>query len=64
MLYNNLAVNEKGHLTAGGLDTVDLAEKELRLTRLTERYEAELEARRTSYEETAASLGISTDALE
>ncbi len=46
------------------VDTVDLAEKELRLTRLTERYEAELEARRTSYEETAASLGISTDALE
>ena len=27
MLYNNLAVNEKGHLTVGGLDTVDLAEQ-------------------------------------
>ena len=24
---NNLAVNEKGHLTFGGLDTVDLAVK-------------------------------------
>ena len=25
MLYNNLAVNEKGHLTFAGYDTVDLA---------------------------------------
>ena len=27
MLYNNLDVNEKGHLTIGGLDAVDLAEQ-------------------------------------
>lgn len=27
MLYDNLAVNEKGHLTIGGLDAVDLAEE-------------------------------------
>ena len=27
MLYDNLAVNEQGHLTVGGLDTVALAEE-------------------------------------
>ncbi len=27
MLYNNLGINEKGHLTMGGVDTVYLAEK-------------------------------------
>ena len=25
MLYNNLGINEKGHLTIGGADTVDIA---------------------------------------
>ena len=27
MICNNLSVNEKGHLTLGGVDTVDMAEK-------------------------------------
>ena len=27
MLYDNLSVNELGHLTIGGLDTVDLADR-------------------------------------
>lgn len=27
MLYDNLGINEKGHLTIGGIDAVTLAEK-------------------------------------
>ena len=27
MLYDNLAVNSRGHLTIGGLDAVDLADR-------------------------------------
>ena len=27
MLYDNLGINEKGHLTIGGSDTVDIAEE-------------------------------------